>query len=51
MRLGTSVMEPQWPVCPCSTSLRTLSYPAKAALAQMTAAMPILARSSARSSP
>jgi len=40
-----------WLVWPCSMSLRTLSYPAKAALAQITAAMPIPARSSARSSP
>jgi len=36
---------------PCPVSLRTLSYPANAALAQMTTAIPIPARSSARSRP
>ena len=38
-------------VWPWSISLRMLSYPAKAALAQITTAMPTPARSSARSSP
>src|SRR5450756_496623 len=38
-------------VCPCSISLRALSRPANAALSQITTAMPIPARSSARSRP
>jgi hypothetical protein len=40
-----------WLVVPWSTSLRMLSYPANAALAQMTMAIPIPARFSARSRP
>ena len=38
-------------VWPCPSSLRMLSAPANAALIQMTAAIPIPARSSARSRP
>ena len=42
---------PTWVVGPWTRSLRMLSKPANAALAQMTAAIPIPARSSARSRP
>lgn len=50
-RTAPAMPQPTWEVCPWPISLRMLSYPAKAALAQMTSAMPTPARSSARSSP
>jgi hypothetical protein len=48
---AAAIPAPTWLVCWWKSSLWTLSIPAKAALAQITRAMPSLARSSARSEP